>query len=90
MTPEPPISILDFRRPDDTDVLFEIGRLESTHPLQIEWPHRHTFYEIIWVTDGAGAHAADFEEHTIGSQQVFLVSPGQVHAVRVDRPLSDY
>ena len=82
--------MLDFRQPDDTDVLFEIGRLESTHPIQIQWPHRHTFYEIIWATGGAGVHAADFEEHTIEPQTVFLVSPGQVHAMRVDRPLSGY
>ena len=85
-----PISALEFRQPDNTGVLFDIGRLESTHPIQIEWPHRHTFYEIIWVIDGAGVHAADFEEHAIGPQTVFLVSPRQVHAMRVDSPLSGY
>jgi AraC-like DNA-binding protein len=90
VTPEPPISVLEFLPPDDTDVPFEIGRLETTHPVQIEWPHRHSFYEIIWVIDGAGVHAADFDERTIGPQTVFLISPGQVHAVRVNRPLSGY
>jgi AraC family transcriptional regulator, transcriptional activator of pobA len=86
----PPISALEFRQPDDTGVLFDIGRLEFSHPIQIEWPHRHTFYEIIWVIDGAGVHAADFEEHAIGPHTVYLISPGQVHAMRVDRPLTGY
>ena len=90
MSAPPPISVLEFRRPDDTGVPFEIGRLETTHPIQITQPHRHTFYEIIWVTDGAGIYAADFEERAIGTETVFLISPGQVHAVRVDRPLSGY
>ena len=91
MTPEPPISILDFRLPNATDVPFEIGRLETTHPLRTsKRPHRHRFYEIIWVVDGAGVHAVDFEEHAIRPQTVFLISPGQVHVVRVDRPLSGY
>jgi AraC-like DNA-binding protein len=90
MTHEPPISLLNFRRPDETQVPFEIGRLETTHPIQITEPHRHRFYEIIWVVDGTGVHAADFEERAIGPQTVFLISPGQVHAMRVDRPLSGY
>jgi AraC-like DNA-binding protein len=91
VTPEPPISLLDFRLPDATGVPFEIGRLETTHRLRTSTrPHRHSFYEIIWVVDGAGVHAADFEEHPIRARTVFLVSPGQVHVVRVDRPLRGY
>ena len=90
MAPTLPIVALDFRQPDNTGVLFDIGRLESTHPVQIEWPHRHTFYEIIWIVDGDGVHAADFEEHPIGPHTVFLISPGQVHAMRVDRALAGF
>lgn len=91
MTLEPPISVLDFRVPDATGVPFEIGRLETTHRLRTSSrPHRHRFYQIIWVVDGAGVHAADFEEHAIRPQTVFLVSPGQVHLVRVDQPLRGY
>jgi AraC-like DNA-binding protein len=91
VTPEPPISVLDFRLEDAADVPFEIGRLETTHRLRTsKRPHRHRFYEIIWVVDGAGVHAVDFEEHAIRPHTVFLISPGQVHAVRVDRPLSGY
>jgi AraC family transcriptional regulator, transcriptional activator of pobA len=90
VTAEPPISVLDFL-PDTTDVAFEIGRLETTHRLRTsERPHRHSYYQILWVVDGAGVHAADFEEHAIRPQTVFLISPGQVHVVRVDRPLSGY
>ena len=91
VTPELPISLLDFRLPNATDVPFEIGRLETTHRLRTsKRPHRHSFYEIIWVVDGAGMNVADFEEHAIRPHTVFLISPGQVHVVRVDRPLSGY
>jgi AraC-like DNA-binding protein len=91
VTPEPPIALLDFHLEDAAAVPFEIGRLETTHRLHTTTrPHRHRFYEIIWVVDGAGVHAVDFEEHAIGPQTVFLFSPGQVHVVRVDRPLSGY
>ncbi|HVG98024.1 MAG TPA: helix-turn-helix domain-containing protein [Chloroflexota bacterium] len=91
MTATPAISLLDFRLPDGADVPFEIGRLETTHRLHANTrPHRHRFHEIIWFVEGAGAYTADFEEHTIRPQTVFLVSPGQVHAERVDRPLGGY
>jgi mannose-6-phosphate isomerase-like protein (cupin superfamily) len=83
--------MLDFLLRDATDVPFEIGRLETTHRLRTsKRPHRHRFYEIIWVVDGAGMHVADFEEHAIRPHTVFLISPGQVHVVRVDRPLRGY
>jgi AraC-like DNA-binding protein len=91
VTPEPPIALLDFHLGDAAAVPFEIGRLETTHRLRTSRrPHRHRFYEIIWVVDGAGVHAVDFEEHAIRPQTVFLFSPGQVHVVRVDRPLRGY
>jgi len=83
--------MLEFRQPDETEAPFEIGRLETTHRLSTSTrPHRHRFYEIIWVVDGAGTHAVDFEEHPIRPRTVFLLSPGQVHAVRIDRPLRGY
>jgi AraC family transcriptional activator of pobA len=91
LTHEPPITTLEFRLADPADVPFEIGRLETTHRIRTSRrPHRHRFYEILWIVDGAGAHAADFEEHAIRPQTVFLVSPGQVHTMRVDRPLRGY
>ena len=82
--------MLEFLQPDGTDVPFEIGRLATTHRIDISWPHSHSFYEIIWIVDGAGVHAADFHEHAIEPQIVFLISPGQVHALRADRRLSGY
>lgn len=91
MTPEPPISLLDVRAAHPTDVAFEIGRLETSHRLRTSpRPHRHSYYQIIWVVDGAGVHATDFEEHPIRPETAFLISPGQVHVVRVDRPLTGY
>jgi AraC family transcriptional regulator, transcriptional activator of pobA len=88
---DPPIATLDFRLTEPADVPFEIGRLETTHRVRTSRrPHRHRFYEILWIVDGAGLHAADFEERPIRPQTVFLLSPGQVHAVRVDRPLRGY
>lgn len=85
------IATLPFRLPADDTLPFEIGRLETTHSLRsAARPHRHRFYEIIWVRDGSGVHTIDFQDHPIGPHSLFLLSPGQVHAVRIDAPLSGF
>jgi AraC-like DNA-binding protein len=89
--PAPPISRLDFRLSGTAGVPFEIGRLETTHRLgTTASPHRHSYYQIVWITQGAGLHATDFQEHAIEPEVIFPISPGQVHVVRVDRRLHGY
>ena len=91
MPSEPPISILDFRLSDASAVPFEIGRLETTHRIGTsDRPHRHSYYQVIWATAGAGVNVTDFEEHPIRPESIFLMSPGQVHTIRVDRRLHGY
>lgn len=90
-SPTSVIATLPFRLPADDTLPFEIGRLETTHSLRsAARPHRHRFYEIIWVRDGSGLHTIDFQDHAIGPRSLFLLSPGQVHAVRIDAPLSGF
>ncbi|HEY0734006.1 MAG TPA: helix-turn-helix domain-containing protein [Herpetosiphonaceae bacterium] len=88
---KPVIATLPFHLPADDTLPFEIGRLETTHSLRsAARPHRHRFYEIIWVQDGSGLHTIDFQDHPIGPRSLFLLSPGQVHAVRIDAPLAGF
>lgn len=42
-------------------------------------PHVHTFYEIIWFTEGGGTHTVDFKEYRVERNSLFFLSPGQVH-----------
>ena len=42
-------------------------------------PHRHDFYEILYITGGAGTHFIDFNAYPIGPHTFFFISPGQVH-----------
>ena len=45
-------------------------------------PHRHTFYQVLYVKKGAGSHHIDFQEIEISSPQLFFLAPGQVHDLR--------
>lgn len=45
----------------------------------IHFPHRHDFYYLLFITSGKGTHTIDFKTYNIKNNQVFFMSPGQVH-----------
>ncbi|MFG2622475.1 AraC family transcriptional regulator [Streptomyces sp. NPDC048507] len=59
---------------------FAIGTFDSIGPLsRAAFPHRHTFYEIVHVTGGSGAHVLDLVRRTVEPPQLCVITPGQVH-----------
>ncbi|WP_406862453.1 AraC family transcriptional regulator [Streptomyces sp. HUAS MG47] len=77
-TGEPPVHRLEVRLPDE--VPFAIGTFDSIGPMaRADFPHRHTFYEIVHVTAGAGAHVVDLDRHPLGPPHLGVILPGQVH-----------
>ncbi len=44
-------------------------------------PHRHNYYTIIFSQKAKGTHTIDFHEYSLETNQVFFVSPGQVHQI---------
>jgi AraC-like DNA-binding protein len=55
------------------DEAHELGRL-------IPVPHRHDFFEIIWVRSGCGRVRSDLRSWPVQPRTLFFTSPGQVHA----------
>ena len=43
------------------------------------YPHRHNFYEILYVTGGAGTHFIDSNTFQLEPNTFYFISPGQVH-----------
>ena len=59
---------------------FYIGRFEEmVNTGNVEFPHRHDFYEILWITKGNSKQAIDYNEYKIGRYSLFFISPGQLH-----------
>lgn len=46
----------------------------------VEFPHRHDFYQITFVTSGTGWHEIDFRKYKVSTRQLFFMKPGQVHS----------
>lgn len=73
-----PLHELDIPPPEKTP--FAAGSFDSIGPLsRADFPHRHTFYEIVHVTGGAGTHVVDLTERPLRPPQLCFILPGQVH-----------
>jgi AraC family transcriptional regulator, transcriptional activator of pobA len=58
---------------------FEVTRFEEMEELDIEDPHKHTFYEILWIDEGLSTQVIDGQEYEIAPQTLFFISPNQLH-----------
>lgn len=52
--------------------------------------HRHDFYFILVIDSGKGIHEIDFHEHRVMDDSVFILRPGQVHRLELNRESSGW
>ncbi len=52
--------------------------LEANKNLQ--FPHKHSFYHLVYFTQGAGTHSIDFIHFPVQAGQLYTMIPGQVHS----------
>lgn len=72
-------SISDLLAVPPQHIPYYAGTFEDTEDTDMEWPHRHSFYSLVWFTQGSGFYVIDFQEYEIKPNRLFLVSPKQVH-----------
>ncbi len=71
----------------DTDFHFSPWGLKKEH-YDIEKPHRHQFYEILFFHSGNGIHDIDFNTHKARSRSIHFVAPDNVHLLLRDKKSS--
>lgn len=69
---------------------YYIGTFEGTENPDVQWPHRHDFYSIVWFTDSRGINVIDFEEYEIKANRLFIMQPGQIHNWSYDKGSKGY
>mgnify|MGYP000869348783 CR=1 FL=1 len=55
--------------------------LEKIGP-RVTKPHRHEYFEIIWITKGSGVHFIEFASYDIESSSLIFLGRDQIHAFR--------
>jgi AraC family transcriptional activator of pobA len=76
----PKIDIHSLSADKEDDIL--ISRFASylaIHP-NLASPHRHSFYHLLFFTEGDGMHTIDFNHFEVKPHQIYFMNPGQVHS----------
>lgn len=69
----------------DEEVSFAIRTTDEVMEMfgqQTDKPHRHNYYTVLWSHNKSGKHIVDYQEFEMQENDVFFVSPGQVHQVQ--------
>ncbi len=72
-------------RHDNQEVAFAIRSTRDVIAMfgtDTDKPHRHDYYTVIWSHNDGGRHIVDYREYEMNPNDIFFVSPGQVHQVR--------
>lgn len=48
-------------------------------PAPFVWPHKHSFYEILWIRNGESKHFIDQQELDLSRDSIYFMCPGQAH-----------
>jgi len=72
--------IKDFPSEKSIEGQFMLERFEDLkRPPNLQWPHKHSFYEILWLTSGKSTNIIDYHQAIVQPQTLFFISPGQLH-----------
>ena len=79
--PVPVYQLQSFPR-HEPDTPFYMTRLERLvqEVKGIDNSHAHTFYLVMWISQGSGTHTIDFRTYDITPNQLYFLTPGQVHS----------
>jgi AraC family transcriptional activator of pobA len=59
-------------------------------PLPTNTPHRHTYYEILFIEEGQGFHEIDFHSYPVQGAGMHFLTPGQVHLLTFSTSCKGY
>lgn len=69
---------------NNEQVSFGISKMEEIYEKRqgkVDDPHRHDFYTMVFTIKANGEHLIDFNAYPLTNQQVYFISPGQVHQI---------
>jgi len=78
---------------EKTNLPFEIYKLEDTsgnNHQKDHTPHQHNSFELVWVQTGSGHYFVDNEQHEVGVDEVYCLTPGQLHQFRPGKDVRGY
>lgn len=69
---------------------FQVEVFDANRHFQVQYPHSHDFFEVLFLTGGAGYHVIDSNRYTINPPCIFFMSPGQAHKLELSNDIAGY
>lgn len=78
-----------FAITDDSITADQFKRYYANNP-HLQPVHKHSFYHLLYFTEGAGEHIIDFMNFPVRPGMIYFMKPGQMHKWGFDGPVDGY
>lgn len=87
----PVYSLNAFKKENNADrQQYQVEIFDANRHFKVSYPHRHDFYEILYLNNGSGIHIIDNNEYLIKPPCIFFLSPGQAHKLDLSQDIEGY
>lgn len=86
----PVYSLHNFSSPERQTQQFQIEVFDANRHFSVKYPHRHDFFEVLYLQKGSGYHVIDGNKYEIKPHCVFFMSPGQAHKLELSHDIEGY
>lgn len=86
----PVYSLHNFSSPERKSQQFQVEVFDANRHFSVKYPHRHDFFEVLYLLKGSGFHVIDSNKYEIKPPCVFFMSPGQAHKLELSNDIEGY
>ncbi|HBL73757.1 MAG: hypothetical protein A2W90_12915 [Bacteroidetes bacterium GWF2_42_66] len=86
----PVYSLHNFSSPERKSQQFQVEVFDAKRHFSVKYPHRHDFFEVLYLMRGSGFHVIDGNKYEIKPPCVFFMSPGQAHKLEFSNDIEGY
>ena len=86
----PIYSLHAFSSPEQKSRQFQVEVFDANRHFKVMYPHRHDFFEVLYLCKGSGFHVIDGNRYEIKPPCVFFLSPGQAHKLELSSDIEGY
>ncbi|MCF6332447.1 MAG: AraC family transcriptional regulator [Draconibacterium sp.] len=86
----PVYSLHNFSSPERDSQQFQVEVFDASRHFSVKYPHRHDFFEVLYLLKGSGFHVIDGNKYEINPPSVFFMSPGQAHKIEFSNDIEGY
>lgn len=86
----PVYSLRNFSSRERESQQFQVEVFDANRHFAVKYPHRHDFFEVLYLSRGSGFHVIDGNKYEIRPPCVFFMSPGQAHKIEFSHDIEGF